>query len=180
MPNIVLRGSALDELRAIDRFPRGIRKKNKFFEKNSDKLEKKIDRKANLTELAEFVGIEFSEFLSKFYKYSNIGICSLDEIKKRFFKNDHEEEIDIDYDVVDEYTEPPDLVMFKIQLKEKILKFIDKIPLKKRNVIDFYYFRHLTMKEIGGIMNLTKSRVSQLHKAALMEIKKNCENAGII
>lgn len=173
-------GSALDELRALDWFTRDIRKRVNFFEKLRDKFEQKKCGKAGLAELAEFAGIELPEFLSEFYMYSNTIMLSFGEIGKRNFKDDYADYIDIDYDIIDEYTENSDLSISGRHLKEKVFKLIYNLPPKKKNIIDLYYFRHLTMKEIGKIMDVSEGRVSQLHKKIIAEIRKKYKKENIM
>lgn len=179
-----IKGSVLDELRALDWFSRNIRKKVNFFKKTRDKLEQEKGAKVDLTELAAFTGIEFSEFLSEFYVYDNIAMISLEEIRKKIFKNDDYYDdndcINIDYNINDEYAENPDSAVFKKQLQEKVLKLIYNLLPQKRNIIDLYYFQNLTMKEIGKITNLTEGRVSQLHKKIMAEIRKKCKKEDIL
>ncbi|RMF92595.1 MAG: FliA/WhiG family RNA polymerase sigma factor [Candidatus Schekmanbacteria bacterium] len=161
-----IRGAILDELRAMDWLPRSLRRKTSQLEEAKFTLEQKLGRKATDKEIAEHMNIDIEELYDMMNSVKGKSLLSLDEPIDGDSKSKTLLECLKNNDTDDPYS----LTSLK-ELKEMIAKAIDQLPEKERLVISLYYYEELTMKEIGQIMNVTESRVSQIHTKATMSLK---------
>jgi RNA polymerase sigma factor for flagellar operon FliA len=161
-----IKGSIMDALRKLDHLPRNVRSSLKKLEEDIGALSKKIGRKPTYEEI-----IEHTEYDKKFLdKYLNL------------LENEHVNSLDAPVsdeagtnlvDLVKSYIDAPDVVYEKNELIKYLGAQIDMLPEKERLVIVLYYYEELTMKEIGIIMEVTESRVSQLHSTAVNKLRKS-------
>ena len=167
-----IRGAILDELRARDWVPRSVREKSKMLERASNSMEKKLGRRASHKEIAKELGMsleELHELLSQTKPVSLLNIDSFSDFsktdKKSFLKlAQHEEDDDPFSDLLVKDT------------KEEIISGLEDLPEKQRLVLSLYYYEDLNLKEIGRILNVTESRVSQLHTQAIVTLKRRFKN----
>lgn len=159
-----IRGSIIDSIRDLDWVPRSLRQKNKELEKVYAEVENELGHSATDKEVAEKLGISMSEF----YKLLNdVNVSSMMSLEE-FMEQNYERGLEI---VSDNTDDKPEAALESIEIKEILIDAIDKLPEKEKAVITFYYFEELTLKEISSIMNVTESRISQLHTKALLRMK---------
>ncbi len=169
-----IRGSIFDELRAIDWLPRSVRQKAKEIERTIADLEAKLGRAAKDEEIAEALDISVQEFHALLLRVSGNALISIDE---NWFMNDGSDNapmsIEDTLESSDSYN--PDVVAEKDEIKKLIAKALMELPDREKQVLILYYYEGLTLKEIGSILAVTESRVSQLHTKAIMRLRGKLE-----
>ena len=161
-----IRGAIFDELRILDWTPRSIRQKARKLEKAYAKLEGKLGRDAKDEEVAEYLNIDISELHKLFDETKKSLLLSLDEI----FYDDEEGSSRFDF-IEDQKSDNPQLKIEEAEAKQILADAISKLSDRERMVITFYYYEELTSKEIGKILGVSDSRVSQLHTKAILRLR---------
>jgi len=161
-----IRGAIFDELRLLDWTPRSIRQKARKLEKAYAKLEGKLGRDATDEEIAEFLKIDISELHKLFDETKKSLLLSLDEI----FYDDEEGSSRFDF-VENQKSDNPQLKIEEAEAKRILADAISKLSERERMVITLYYYEDLTSKEIGKILGVSDSRVSQLHTKAILRLR---------
>lgn len=163
-----IRGSILDELRSQDWAPRSIRDKAKLMERAQIQLENKLGRKPTASEVAQKLGIS----KTKYHKLENnvrpVSILSIDE-QSSFSSFDKKSILNI---IHGSSVGNPSVDIDVKDLKEKIANCIKQLPEKQRVVMTLYYYEDLNLKEIGDMLKVTESRISQLRAQALLKLKE--------
>jgi len=164
-----IRGAILDELRALDWVPRTVRQKSRELQKVFTKLENRLGRSPYDDEVCEELGIGMDEYAELLAEVTPITITSLDETVGDQFSDSK------DLKLIDQ-VEDPDCVNPLKELGFEEIKGILKgaiadLPEKERVVVALYHYEELTLKEIGVVLDLTESRVSQIHSKAMMKLR---------
>ncbi|RMF94362.1 MAG: FliA/WhiG family RNA polymerase sigma factor [Candidatus Schekmanbacteria bacterium] len=168
-----IRGAMLDELRGFDWVPRSTRDKIKEMEKAFTKLEQKFSRTPTDEELADEMKISIEEVHSILANAARSTLLSLNEIEEN--SNLKEKRylprilLESDEDIISKLNLE--------NLKTILAELIDNLPEKERLVISLYYYEDVTMREIGEILGITESRVSQIHSKALFTLKTKIKNS---
>ncbi|MBW2058922.1 MAG: FliA/WhiG family RNA polymerase sigma factor [Deltaproteobacteria bacterium] len=160
-----IRGAILDELRTLDWFPRSIRQKVNRLESAYADLERKLGRAAKDEEVAEALHMELEEFYEVLAQASAVSLVSLYDMGRE----DGEERSFLE--CIASREEGPAAALECQEVYETVGKAIEKLPDKERLVVSLYYYDELTMKEIGNVLNLTESRVSQIHTKAVLRLR---------
>ena len=163
-----IRGAIFDELRSIDWIPRSIRQKAKQIEQVISELENKLGRTVEDDEIAQELGISNDEFQSLLNKLSGTSMMSLNDI---WYLGDDSDELSILETLEAPENMNPDVLIEKEEIRDYIIDAIKKLPDKEKKVIVLYYYEDLTLKEIGEVLEVTESRVSQLHTKAIMRLR---------
>jgi len=163
-----IRGAIFDELRSIDWIPRSIRQQAKKIEQAIAELENKLGRTVEDEEIARELGISSDEFQNVLSTVSGTSMLSLNDI---WFLGDDSDELSILETLEAPDNMNPDVLIEKEEIKDFIVDAIKKLPDKERKVIVLYYYEDLTLKEIGQVLDVTESRVSQLHTKAIMRLR---------
>jgi len=163
-----IRGAIFDELRSIDWIPRSIRQKAKQVEQAVSELENKLGRTVEDEEIAKEMGIPIQEFHSMLNKLSGTSMMSLNDI---WYLGDDNDELSILETLEAPENMNPDVLIEKQEIRDYIIDAIKKLPDKEKKVIVLYYYEDLTLKEIGEVLEVTESRVSQLHTKAIMRLR---------
>ncbi|MFW5799805.1 MAG: RNA polymerase sigma factor WhiG [Spirochaetota bacterium] len=163
-----IRGAIYDELRAIDWVPRSIRQKAKELENAIGKLENKLGRAAKDEEIAEQLGIPVEEFHQTLLKLSGTSLVSINDA---WFTGDDNDKVSILETIESPMELNPDTMIEKEEVKKMIVYTIEELPEKEKKVLILYYYEDLTLKEIGEVLDVTESRVSQLHTKAIMRLR---------
>jgi RNA polymerase sigma factor FliA len=162
-----IRGAMLDELRSQDWVPRSIREKAKTIERAQTKLESELGRFPTHDELAEEIGVSKDEFYDMLNKSKSVSVLNIDDAAA-FNKNDRR--LYASLMEKSSSSNPFSAVNFK-KSREKIKEGIKLLPEKQRLVLSLYYYEDLNLKEIGQVLEVTESRVSQLHTQAVIKLK---------
>ena len=167
-----IRGQIYDELRSIDWVPRSVRHKYKVIEEERKKYGEKHNRKITNSELSEITGISISEIerISNLANDSNVG--SLDGV---WFLGNEDDEVSVMDSIHSPETMNPDTLTEKIEIRKIIAEEIQRLPEKEKQVLILYYYEDLTLKEIGAVLEVTESRVSQLHTKAIRNIRHSLD-----
>ncbi|MCH5268074.1 MAG: FliA/WhiG family RNA polymerase sigma factor [Lachnospiraceae bacterium] len=164
-----IRGAILDQIRKMDWIPRTIRQKQKKLETAMQELEKRLGRTATNEELATELEIPVEELEELVNQTSLTSLVSLDEYLEQG------SEVRVEAGNQPRF-EQPEQVMERQELKRILAEAIDTLTEKEQRVIAFYYFEELTLKEISKILEVSESRVSQLHTKALKKMKERLGN----
>ena len=169
-----VKGAILDELRALDWVPRSTRQKATKLEKAYAFLEQKFGRTVQDHEVVEYLKISYNDFYSMITEARGISLISIDELHP---DSDESYEHNLLEYLADPDQLPPSEITNLDQVYQIVSEAIDHLPEKERLVISLYYFDELTMKEIGEIMGITESRISQIHTKALLRLRAKLINA---
>lgn len=164
-----IRGAILDQIRKMDWIPRTLRQKQKKMEAALLKLEKELGRPATDEEMAAELGITIDEFYSWEGQSSASGLISLDECMEQGTEVKADASHPLRFD-------SPEAVVEKQELKEILKAALEILTEKERRVVLLYYYEELTLKEISAIMEVSESRISQLHTKALQKMKAKLGN----
>ena len=160
-----IRGAILDQIRKMDWIPRSVRQKQRQIDAAITKLESAEDKTATDEEIAKELDISLEEYYVWQGQTKVTGIASIDEfveqgIEVRAFDNQ-------------KYADnEPEKVYEKEELKNLLKESLDKLTEKERMVVVLYYYEELTLKEISSVLEVSESRVSQLHTKALQKMKQ--------
>ena len=162
-----IRGAILDELRAQDWIPRSARKKASMLERAYNTLHDRWDREPTIDEMAEELGITAKETDKMLSDVSFASLLSLETTH-----NNSDAEGSTIGEALENPTsiDPADAYEFEEQ-KQLLARAVGELPEQERLVITLYYFEDLLLKEIGEIMGLSESRVSQLHSKAVFVLR---------
>lgn len=169
-----IRGAIFDGLRSLDWVPRSVRKQKKMVEQSYANLEQKLGRHATDEELSADLGVGLNEFYKILDNLKGVTLGKFVELNN----NDSqagEGESAIAF-IPDRSTDDPYHTFQKHELTEILADAIRNLPDKERYVVSLYYFDELTMKEIGTVLNITESRVSQLHTKSMIRLREALKN----
>ena len=163
-----VRGSILDELRSLDWVPRSVRQKASNLDAVSSKLQSKLGRPPEDEEIAKEMGVTLEEFFNTLNETRNMPLLSLEDLGITRDSGDKQSLLDTlegkgDHD--------PQTQMRLTELKTLIAEAIDSLPEKERLMVSLYYYEELTMKEIGEVLGITESRISQIHSKAVYRLR---------
>lgn len=158
-----IRGAIIDQLREIDWLPRSVRQKSKEMERVYYELESTLGRPATDEEIADKLGVSVEELQKKIQNITTYSIVSLDDLLEQKREVTSSEE--------DKQEEAPENVIENTEVKEILQEAINSLPEKEKKVVALYYYEELTYKEIGKLLNISESRVSQLHTKAIIRLK---------
>ncbi|HVV58398.1 MAG TPA: RNA polymerase sigma factor WhiG [Gaiellaceae bacterium] len=163
-----IKGAIIDELRALDWVPRSVRSRAREIERAIAELESKLGRAPNDEEIAAKVGISVEELEESLTDISRSSIAALDELWSVSGEGD---QISL-MDTIEDTSGPrPAEVLDEVELREVLADAIARLPEREKLVITLYYYEELTLREIGEVLGVTESRVSQLHTKAILRLK---------
>jgi RNA polymerase sigma factor for flagellar operon FliA len=168
-----IRGAILDELRSQDWVPRSIREKSKLLEKCYSRLEHKLGRQATDEEVCTELNISQNEYHDLLNEVRSVSLLSYDDFS-HFTATEKKSLHGVDSD--DAKNMNPFNEMNIAHLKKVLANAIQDLPEKQRLVLSLYYYEDLNLKEIGKILEVTESRVSQLHTQAVLRLKTKLKN----
>ncbi|MDY0087861.1 MAG: RNA polymerase sigma factor WhiG [Coriobacteriia bacterium] len=169
-----IKGAIIDELRAMDWVPRSVRSRARELEAAYATLEMRLRRAPTDAEVAEEMGITIDELHESLSKLSYTSVVSFEEL---WLGGDREEPSDGAASIPDHDADDP-VAMFETEEVKHILALaIEKLPERERVVITLYYYEGLTLKEIGKVLGVTESRVSQLHTKAVLLMRAKLHSA---
>jgi RNA polymerase sigma factor for flagellar operon FliA len=163
-----IRGAILDELRALDWVPRSTRAKSREIERALTSLENELGRLPEKSELAKHMKISVNDLHLALDDVSSTSILSLDEV---IYREDDNRQVPRIETVVDKSTHSVLGQIEKGELRSFLVVAIDRLTEQEKLVIALYYYEELTLKEIGEVMSISESRVSQIHTRAVMKLR---------
>jgi len=159
-----IRGSIIDGVRELDWVPRSVRQKHKELENAYVKIETEKGRAASDEEVAGMLGLSLKDYYKLLSEVNLSSLVSLEE----YLEQNYETATGM---VSTDRDNNPEQQLELSELKEVLAEGIDSLPEKERDVIYFYYYEELTLKEISKIMGVSESRISQLHTKALLRLR---------
>jgi RNA polymerase sigma factor for flagellar operon FliA len=168
-----IRGSIFDELRSIDWVPRSVRQKSREVEDTIRTLESRLGRSATDEEIAQAMSLNVEEFQSLILKISSTSILSLNDV---WYSGEDDDQISIVESIESPTSLNPDTIVEREEIKRVIVEAINELPEKEKKVLILYYYEDLTLKEIGHVLGVTESRISQLHTKAIMRLRSKLTN----
>jgi RNA polymerase sigma factor for flagellar operon FliA len=168
-----IRGAIFDELRQIDWVPRSVRQKTREIEATISALEAQLGRTATDHEIAGALGMDEAEYLKTIQKISSTSILSLNDV---WFSGDENDKVSIGDSIESPSSLNPDVMVEKDEIRRVIVEAINELPDKEKKILVLYYYEDLTLKDIGRVLEVTESRVSQLHTKAILHLRSKLTN----
>ncbi len=150
-----------------------MRQKNREVEDAIGSLEAQLGRTATDQEIAKSLGMNEDEFLKVMMKISGTSILSLNDV---WFSSDENDKVSIGDSIESPSSLNPDVIVEKDEIRRVIVDSINELPDKEKKILVLYYYEDLTLKEIGQVLQVTESRVSQLHTKAILRLRAKLTN----
>ena len=170
-----IKGAIIDELRALDWVPRSVRSRAREIERAIAELESKLGRSPTDGEIAKRVGISQEELEESLTAISRSSIAALDEL---WTGSGEGEQVSLLDTIEDTQGPEPQSAFAQTELREMVADAITSLPEREKLVITLYYYEELTLREIGEVLGVTESRVSQLHTKAILRLKARLAGAA--
>ena len=161
-----IRGSILDQIRKMDWIPRTVRQKQKQIDEAIKKIELRTGKTASDEEIAEELGLSGDELLDWQSQLKVTNVVSLNEYVEQgaepvmdAHRNSH-------------FIQPEDMVSQQ-EMKQMLAETLEKLTEKEKQVVLMYYYEDMTLKEISKVLDVSESRVSQLHTKAIVKMRKH-------
>ncbi len=169
-----IRGSIIDELRTLDWVPRSVRSRAREIERAIRELEASLARAPTDEEIAEKVGITTDELEESLIDISRTSIAALDELWSTSSEGDQVSLLDT---LEDPGSIRPADALDETEMREALAEAISRLPEREKLVVTLYYYEELTLREIGEVLGVTESRVSQLHTKAILRLRSRLHGA---
>ncbi len=163
-----IKGAIIDELRALDWVPRSVRARAREIQRAIRELEAKLGRAPTDEETAAKIGVTLEEYEGSLLDISRSSIAALDEL---WTVSGDGDQIPTSEMIPDESAPDPQGALSETELREAIGEAIARLPEREKLVVTLYYYEELTLREIGEVLGVTESRVSQLHTKAILRLK---------
>ena len=163
-----VRGAILDELRSMDWVPRSVRQKAASLDAVVQKMQNQLGRPPEDDEIAAEMGMNMDDYFDVLNETRSMPVLSLEDLG--IAKDTGEQQSLLDCLAGKGDTDPQTQLRLT-ELKEIIAKAIDQLPEKEKLMISLYYYEELTMREIGEVLSITESRVSQIHSKAVFRLR---------
>ncbi len=160
---IRIRGAMLDELRRHDWTPRSVHRRSREVAEAIRTLEKRLGREPRDQEVCELLGIGLDEYHQILADGAGATVVSLDHAG--------EEGEEHTFDVIDEGSPGPEARLLDERLRSELARAIAELPEREALVMSLYYVEEMNLKEIGAVLGVSESRISQIHGKALMRLR---------
>ena len=168
-----IRGAIFDEMRQLDWVPRSVRQKSREIEDVIVDLESKLGRPATDAEIAKEMNMSEDEFQQTVMKVSGTSVLSLNDV---WYSGDDNDHMSIGDSIESPSSMNPDVHVEREEIRKVIIQAINELPEKEKMVIVLYYHEDLTFKEIGQVLDVSESRISQLHTKANLRLRAKLTN----
>jgi len=168
-----IRGAIFDELRSIDWVPRSVRQKTREIEETIQSLEADLGRSASDDEIAKAMNMSRDQYNQMILKVRGTSILSLNDV---WFTGEESDKVSIQDSIESPLSLQPESIAEKDEIRRVIVEAINDLPDKEKKVLVLYYYEDLTLKEIGQVLEVTESRISQLHTKAIMRLRSKLTN----
>jgi RNA polymerase sigma factor for flagellar operon FliA len=160
-----IRGAIIDGLRQGDWVPRSVREKAKKIEEAYQKLEQQYLRTVTDTEISTYLQVSEQEFQQMLQDIAITTVCSIDDPIR---EEESETRLSL---LVDDKAKNPEYKVNEFFLQESLARAVERLTEKERIVVSLFYYEDLSLSEIAEVMNLSPSRISQLHSKAILRLK---------
>jgi RNA polymerase sigma factor for flagellar operon FliA len=164
-----VKGAIIDELRSLDWVPRSVRARARAIERANAKLEHKLQRAPTDEEMSDALDMTVQEFQDALLQISNSTVAALDELWT--VSDASGDQVSLLDTLQDPRAPDPAAVMDQTDLKDRMADAIARLPEREKLVIALYYYENLTLREIGEVLGVTESRISQLHTKAVLRLR---------
>ncbi len=164
-----VKGAIIDELRTLDWVPRSVRARARQIERANAKLEHQLQRAPTDEEMAAELDLSVAELQGALLQISTSTVAALDELWT--VGDSSGDQVSLLDTLPDENAPDPAAVMDQTDLKERMAAAIRRLPEREKLVVALYYYENLTLREIGDVLSVTESRVSQLHTKAVLRLR---------
>ena len=171
-----IKGSIIDELRAMDWVPRSVRARARDIERAIGELEARLGRAPTDEEIAGKLGVSQDELADSLTDISRSSIAALDELWT--VSSTGGDQIALIDTIEDTDAPDPQRSLSQTEMREAIADAIARLPEREKLVVTLYYYEELTLREIGEVLGVTESRVSQLHTKAILRLKSRLAGAA--
>lgn len=171
-----IRGAMIDELRALDWIPRSVRQKARNVERAYATLEAQLRRTPSETEVAEEMGIQVEELHAVFSQLSLANVVALEELLS--VGGEGGDRLSIMDTLEDTTADNPVEVAEGRELRRLLARAINTLPDREKTVVTLYYYEGLTLAEIGHVLGVTESRVSQIHTKSVLQLRAKLSSFG--
>ena len=171
-----IRGAIIDELRSLDWVPRSVRSRAREIEVAQSKLEHELQRAPTEYELAEKLGVTEDELQQSLLEIANSSVYALDELWA--ISDASGDQVSLLDTISDPSAADPQDALDTSEVKDRLGEAIQDLPERETLVVALYYFENLTLREIGEVLGVTESRVSQLHSKAVLRLRSRLKSTG--
>jgi RNA polymerase sigma factor for flagellar operon FliA len=168
-----IKGSIIDELRSLDWVPRSVRAKAREIERANAKLEHQLRRAPTDQEMADALETTVEDFQASLVRISNSSVVALDELWT--VSDSSGDQVSLLDTIQDEDAVDPAQELDLTDMKDRLADAIARLPEREKLVVALYYYENLTLREIGEVLSVTESRVSQLHTKAVLRLKSRLQ-----
>jgi RNA polymerase sigma factor for flagellar operon FliA len=173
-----IKGQIIDELRSMDWVPRSVRARARHIERAIGELESRLGRAPTDEEIAKKLGISEEELEESLGEIARSSIAALDELWTVSGAGGGSDQVALIDTIEDESAPDPQGTLSVTEQKEALADAIARLPEREKLVVTLYYYEELTLREIGEVLGVTESRVSQLHTKAILRLKAHIASAG--
>jgi RNA polymerase sigma factor for flagellar operon FliA len=170
-----IKGAIIDELRSQDWVPRSVRARAREIERANQKLENRLQRAPTDQEMADELDMGVEDFQDAILQISNSSIAALDELWT--VSDASGDQVSLLDTIADDRAPDPSAVLDQTDLRDRVAEAISRLPEREKLVIALYYYENLTLREIGEVLGVTESRVSQLHTKAVLRLRSRLTDA---
>jgi len=168
-----IKGAIIDELRSLDWVPRSVRARARDIERANSSLEHRLQRAPTDEEMADELGLTVEEFQESLLQISNSSVAALDELWT--VSDASGDQVSLLDTLQDPQAEDPASIMDATDLKDRVADAIARLPEREKLVVALYYYENLTLREIGEVLGVTESRISQLHTKAVLRLRSRLQ-----
>src|SRR5256714_2760001 len=168
-----IKGAIIDELRSMDWVPRSVRARARELERANAKLENSLQRTPSDAEMAGELGITVDELNESLIAISHSSMVALDELWS--VSDSSGDQVSLMDTIEDPGAPDPARSLGVGDLKDRIAESIARLPEREKLVIALYYYEQLTLREIGEVLGVTESRVSQMHTKAVLRLRSRMQ-----
>ena len=172
-----IKGSIIDELRSLDWVPRSVRAKAREIERANAKLEHQLHRAPSDQEMAKALETTVEDFQASLVRISNSSVVALDELWT--VSDSSGDQVSLLDTIQDEAAVDPAQELDLTEMKDRLADAIARLPEREKLVVALYYYENLTLREIGEVLGVTESRVSQLHTKAVLRLKSRLQGDSL-
>ena len=166
-----IKGAILDGLRSIDWVPRSVRARGRDVERAFSKLEARLHRSPTEAELAHELGYSEAQLHQVLGQLSLTGVAALDEML-----GDRGDATTL-ADTIPDQADGPMAMLEQSELRSQLAAAIDRMPEREKVVLSLYYFENFTLAQIGEVLGVTESRVSQIHTKSVLQLRSRLQAA---
>jgi RNA polymerase sigma factor for flagellar operon FliA len=174
-----IKGAIIDELRSLDWVPRSVRARARDVERAHAALESEFGRAPTEEEMAEKLGLSVDEFRDALLQIANSSVLALDDLWTFADPDGSGGQISVLDTIQDPNAIDPESEAHTAELKDRLADAIESLPERERLVIALYYYENLTLREIGEVLGVTESRVSQLHTKSVLALRSRFQSSPL-